>query len=247
MPEMKPNKFIIGKQASVFRGDNGLSSSEPVNLKSLLLKLNILTIFRPLSENFSGMCLKDNSGHRFMLINSNQPRGRQHFTIAHELYHLFIEEKTTPHKCNPGHSKNQAEICADMFASFLLMPEVGICQMIPETELKTKNISIATILKLEHYFSVSRSALLYRLLNIGLITENTRSKLAEIGVKNSARCFGYDTALYEAANEGLVIGDFGEKARGLFEREKISESHYMELLRKINIDGTQENEDSTRC
>ena len=98
---MKPNKFIIEKQVSAFRTDNGLSASEPVTLKSLLLKLNILTVFRPLSDNFSGMCLKDNSGHRFMLINSNQPRGRQHFTIAHELYHLFIEEKPTPHKCNP--------------------------------------------------------------------------------------------------------------------------------------------------
>ena len=96
-----------------------------------------------------------------MLINSNQPRGRQHFTIAHELYHLFIEEKPTPHKCNPGYSKNKVEQNADMFASSLLMPEAGICQLIPETELNTRNISIATILKLEHYFSVSRSALLY--------------------------------------------------------------------------------------
>lgn len=244
---MKPNKFIIEKQVSEFRADNGLSSSEPIPLKSLLLKLNILTIFRPLSDNFSGMCLKDNSGHRFMLINARQPRGRQHFTIAHELYHLFIEEKPTPHKCNPGHSKNQVEQCADMFASSLLMPEAGICQLVPETELKTKNISMATILKLEHYFSVSRSALLYRLLNIGLITETTRCKLAEIGVKHSARCFGYDTALYEPANEGLVIGDFGEKARNLFDKEKISESHYMELLSKINIHETQENQDNTRC
>ena len=199
---MKPNKFIIEKQVSAFRTDNGLSASEPVTLKSLLLKLNILTVFRPLSDNFSGMCLKDNSGHRFMLINSNQPRGRQHFTIAHELYHLFIEEKPTPHKCNPGYSKNFVEQSADMFASLLLMPESGICQLVPENELKTKSI---------------------------------------------ARCFGYDTALYEAANEGLVIGDFGEKARNLFDKEKISESHYMELLGKININGTQENENSTRC
>jgi hypothetical protein len=127
------------------------------------------------------------------------------------------------------------------------MPETGICQLIPETELKTKDISIATILKLEHYFSVSRSALLYRLLNMGLISENTRSRLAEIRVKYSAICFGYNTALYESANEGLVIGDFGEKARFLFEQEKISEGHYLELLHKININGMQENEDSTRC
>ena len=245
---MKPNKFIIEKQVSEFRMDNGLSATEPITLKSLLLKLNILTVFRPLSDNFSGMCLKDNSEHRFMLINSNQPRGRQHFTIAHELYHLYIEKKPTPHKCNPGCvSKDPIEQCADMFASSLLMPEGGICQLIPEMELKTKNISMATVLKLEHYFSVSRSALLYRLQNIGLITESTRSQLAEIKVKYSAKCFGYDTALYEPANEGLVIGDFGEKARKLFEQEKISEGHYIELLHKININGTQENEDSPRC
>lgn len=102
---MKPNKFIIEKQVSEFRMDNGLSTSEAITLKSLLLKLNILTVFKPLSENFSGMCLKDASEHRFMLINSNQPRGRQHFTIAHELYHLYIEERPTPHKCNPGFRK----------------------------------------------------------------------------------------------------------------------------------------------
>ncbi|MDY4043259.1 MAG: ImmA/IrrE family metallo-endopeptidase [Marinifilaceae bacterium] len=244
---MKPNKFIIERQVADFRADNGLSSSEPITLKSLLLKLNVLTVFRPLSDNFSGMCLKDGVGHRFMLINSNQPRGRQHFTIAHELYHLFIEEKPTPHKCNPGFSKNSVEQCADMFASSLLMPEAGICQLIPEKELKNKEVSLPTILKLEHYFSVSRSALLYRLLNIGIITEKKRAELAEIKVKYSARCFGYDTALYEAANEGLVIGDFGEKARNLFDQGKISESHYMELLHKINIDGTPEDENFTGC
>lgn len=238
---MKPNKFIIEKQVSEFRTDNGLSTSEPITLKSLLLKLNILTVFRPLTETFSGMCLKDNSEHRFMLINSNQSRGRQHFTIAHELYHLYIEEKPTPHKCNPGcGSKNPIEQCADMFASSLLMPEAGLCQLIPESELKSKNISTATVLKLEHYFSVSRSALLYRLLNIGLITETTRSNLASIAVKYSAQCFGYDIALYNAANEGLVIGNFGEKARLLFEQEKISEGHYLELLHKIRKDGTEE-------
>ena len=52
--------------------------------------------------------------------------------IAHELYHLFIEEKPIPHKCNPGYNKNKVEQSADMFASSLLMPETGICQLIPE-------------------------------------------------------------------------------------------------------------------
>ena len=128
---MAPNKFIIERQVAEFRADNGLSASEAINLKSLLLKLNVLTIFRPLSDNFSGMCLKDGSGHRFMLVNSSHSRGRQHFTIAHELYHLYIESKPTPHKCNPcSGSKDPVEQSADMFASSLLMPETGLCQLI---------------------------------------------------------------------------------------------------------------------
>ena len=53
---MAPNKFIIERQVAEFRADNGLSASEAINLKSLLLKLNVLTIFRPLSDYFSGMC-----------------------------------------------------------------------------------------------------------------------------------------------------------------------------------------------
>lgn len=244
---MKHNKFIVERQVSEFRADNGLGPSDPIALKSLLLKLNVLTLFRPLSKDFSGMCLKDSSGHRFMLINSNNPKGRQHFTIAHELYHLFIEARPTPHICNPGHIKSTIEQCADMFASSLLMPESGICQLIPENELKTKKISISSILKLEHFFSVSRSALLYRLLNIGIISEATRSDLSNIGVMSSAICFGYDTSLYQHGNEGLVIGDFGEKARNLFDQGKISESHYIELLNKINIDGMQENGNCTGC
>jgi len=37
-------------------------------------------------------------------------------------------------------------------------------------------------------------------------------------------------------NEGLVIGNFGEKARKLFDARKNSEGHYLELLHKIGID-----------
>ena len=50
---MAPNKFIIERQVAEFRADNGLSASEAINLKSLLLKLNVLTIFRPLYDNFT--------------------------------------------------------------------------------------------------------------------------------------------------------------------------------------------------
>ena len=229
----------VESQASRFRQFAGLSDSEAVNLRSLLLKLNVLTLFRPMSDSFSGMSLKGN-GQLFMLINSNQPRCRQHFTIAHELYHLFIEDNPVPHRCQAGGKKNESEQCADAFALMFLMPADGVRQMIPEDELKQGKVSLATALKLGQYFGTSHAAVLNRLSDLNLIGRNEREQLSGISVKRACREYGYDTSLYESGNEGRVIGDFGEKARKLFEADKISEGHYLELLHKIGIDGSED-------
>ena len=229
----------VESQASRFRQFAGLSDSEAVNLRSLLLKLNVLTLFRPMSDSFSGMSLKGN-GRLFMLINSNQPRCRQHFTICHELYHLFIEDNPVPHRCQEGGKKNESEQCADAFALMFLMPADAVRQMIPEDELKQGKVSLATVLKLGQYFGASHAAVLNRLSDLNLIRRNEREQLFGISVKRACREHGYDTSLYESGNEGRVIGDFGEKARKLFEADKISEGHYLELLHKIGIDGSED-------
>ena len=235
----------VESRVSRFRQFAGLSNTEAVNLKSLLLKLNVLTVYRPLSKSFSGMSLKG-SDKKFMLVNSNESRGRQHFTIAHELYHLFVEENPAPHKCGGNEKKSESEQCADAFAHMFLMPADGMRQMIPAEELKAGCVSLASVFRLEHYFGVSHQSVLNRLVDLGLLSRKERDSLANIPVKKTSREYGYDSALYEPGNHGLVIGDFGEKARKLFEEEKISEGHYLELLHKIGIDGN-EDEDSAGC
>lgn len=230
---------LVESQVSKFRQTTGLSDSEAVNLKSLLLKLNVLTVFRPLSNNFSGMSLKSGD-NRFMLINSNHPRCRQYFTIAHELYHLYIEPNPTPHNCMADGKKSDVEQCADAFALMFLMPADGVRQMIPDNEILEGRVSLASVLRIGHYFSVSYSAVLNRLSDLKLIDRSDRDFLKTYPVKRTARGYGYETTLYEPGNENLVIGDFGEKARRLFDEEKISEGHYMELLHKIGIDDNED-------
>ncbi len=230
---------LLERKAGEFRQSIGLSDAEAVNLKSLLLKLNVLTVFRPLSDKFSGMSLKSPHGERFMLINSNQPRCRQHFTIAHELYHLFIESNPIPHNCEVEGAKSESEQCADAFALLFLIPYKGLLQMIPSKELESRAISLATIIRLEHYFSVSRQAILNRLVDTKFISRAHRESLLSIPVVSSAREYGYDTSLYKSGNQNLIIGDFGEKARKLYDDEKISEGHYHELLGKIGIYGDE--------
>jgi Zn-dependent peptidase ImmA (M78 family) len=226
---------LIESQTSQFRQLVGLSNAEAVNIKSLLLKLKVLTIYRPLSNSFSGMSLKG-ANKKFILVNSNQPRCRQHFTIAHELYHLFIEQNSMPHNCSAEGKKSESEQCADAFALMFLMPADGVRQLIPDDELKSGKVSMASVLRIEHYFSASHTAVLNRLFDLNLISRIDRDSYMHVPIIRTAREYGYDVSLYNPGNAGLVIGDFGEKARKLFDSEKISEGHYLELLHKIGID-----------
>ena len=226
---------IIENQVSKFRQLIGISDTEAVNLNSLLLKYNVLAMYRPLSERFCGMSLRSGD-KRFMLINSNNPIGRQHFTIAHELYHLFIEENPQPHICWLKDTKDESEKNADYFAQIFLMPSNGVRQLVPYNELLNGVISVATVLKIEHYFSVSHQAAVNRMSDLKLINREQRNYLLELTVTKTAREFGYDIGLYHPGNNGLVIGDFGEKAKNLFDSGKISKGHYIELMNKIGVD-----------
>lgn len=237
---MKPSMLkIVRNQASQLRRMAGLSNSEAVSLNSLLLKLNVLTVYRPLSDTFSGMSLKSGD-RRFMLINSNQPLCRQHFTLAHELYHLYFDPNPMPHNCMAAGKKDDAEQCADAFALLFLMPTEGVWIMIPDEELMTGEVSLASVLRIEQYFAVSHTAAVNRLFDMKMIDRAQRDLFLSYPIKRTAREYGYGTALYEPANENTVIGDFGEKARHLFDEEKISEGHYLELLHKIGINDNED-------
>ena len=130
---------------------------------------------------------------------------------------------------------------ANRFASALLMSREGILSSISGEEITAHTVNIATVLRMEHLFGVSRSTLLIRLKDMGLITSARYEALCGLPVKETAREWGYDSALYEPGNDGIVVGDFGEKARMLFENGIISEGHYNELMNMLYGDDGEEN------
>jgi Zn-dependent peptidase ImmA (M78 family) len=238
------NSNLLEKRAEQFRQSIGLSSSDSLNLESLLYKLNVLTVFRPLNSLFSGMAIKVNGGDeskRFMLVNSGHPVGKQKFTICHELYHLFIQENFTSQVCTTGlfdRQTNPDEKYADIFASFFLLPTAGLISLIPDEELSKNKISINTVLKVEHYFGCSRAALLYRLKQMEIIDRNGYNHLC-VDVIKSAIQYGYNTSLYTPTEERKVIGDYGFIAKQLFDMEVISESHYYSYLLDLGFSPEQ--------
>ena len=76
---------------------------------------------------------------------------------------------------------------------------------------------------------------------MGLIDHARFNALVQLPIKETARKWGYDAALYESGNDGVVISDFGEKARKLFESGKISEGHYYELMNMLYGDEGEKN------
>lgn len=235
----KEHRFVENL-ANQLRGKLGLSPTEPIHIKSLLRKEGILTVYRPLDEYSYGLSIKSKNGDMFILVNSNSSRGKQHYTIAHELYHLYYDENLKPHLCHDDNGKvDPIERKANLFACAFLLPTTGVMSMIPQNEL-SNNISVATILKIEQYYQVSHITLLIRLKELGVIDNNRFEYLKSLPIKRTALQYGYDLSLYEHGNEGVVIGDFGERARLLYERERISEGHYKELLSLIGIYDEQE-------
>ena len=229
---------LLEKKANQFRLALG-AASNPLSLFSVLLKLDVLTVFKPMGDGFSGMAIRvgePGNLKRFILVNSSHPVGKQHFTICHELYHLFIQEQFSSMICFTGKfSKDDPEeYNADVFASFFLLPTAGLEALIPDQELKKNKITLSTILKIEQTFTCSRAALLYRLKQMQII-DGSGYEFFKGDVIRNAWNYGYDTSLYQPGNHNKVIGDYGTIARCLYEKEKISESHYLSLLLDLGI------------
>lgn len=227
--------------AQKFRSDNALSDNEPLKLKSLLQKNNIFTVYRPLSSGFSGMSFKiivKEKCRRFMLINCEHSIGKQHFTICHELYHLYFQSDFNSEiSCAGKFDKNgnPEEFNADMFASYLLLPRMGLWEMIPENEKNKNKISLPTLVSIEHYYACSRSALLNRLHQMDLIDENLKQNYS-VDIKSNALKLGFSTDLYEKGNRNFFIGDYGTLAFKAWEEGMVSESSYLSLLEDLGID-----------
>src|SRR5882724_2887059 len=120
------NDRILEARANKFRDRLGISNTDPIDLYKAVTELNVLTNFRKLSRNLSGMALKAGE-ERFILVNTSQTKARQHFTIGHELYHLFVQANFSFMFCKVGRfdKKDREEYNADTFSSYLLLPEAG--------------------------------------------------------------------------------------------------------------------------
>lgn len=179
-----------------FNIDN-LSAIDVFALARTIPKLSILLF--PLGESISGLCVKQ-PDYSLIAINSGQTYGRQRFTLAHELFHLYFDEQTGTIICPSNALKaSNVERDADSFASFFLMPRLAL-----KRELRNRDISptrplddelLRSIIELEQKYCMSRSALLVRLEDEQAISREQKEWLSHDVKKNAFR-LGFSAALY---------------------------------------------------
>ena len=219
--------FEISNKALKLRQEFGEDAFSPIDIFALIKNAgNITLIMHPLGEHVSGYCRKYEHTN-IVVVNSSMTAGRQRFSLAHELYHIYFDETTTSFICSNFNNKAVNEQKADLFASFFLMPQTALSKF-----GLTKPVSINDIVKIEQFYRISRKAALYRLLNEGLIDENDLEKYSH-DVKLSAKKLGYDDSLYIPSPEKekyFVYGNYIVTATWLLDNDKISAGKYEEYL-----------------
>lgn len=235
------NKVELECLANRLREEMHLTAKDPVRIHQILKEKHILAWFRKLDSNFSGMAIRtrqdDSSINRyFMMINTATSYAKQRFTACHELYHLLYQEQFCVSQNNAGlfNKKEEEEYNADLFAAYLLLPEMGLKELVPASEQQMDKITLATILKVEQNFHCSRKALLTRLKDLKWIS----TKLFDcyrMDVIKSAIEYGYSTYLYQSTNQTELVGDYNLKARELYDQGRISQAKYFSLLTDMGM------------
>jgi len=225
----------INSDAISLRKNFGEDAYSPIDIFSLLSNNDDLTIvFHPMSDRISGICIRDD-GYKLIAINSRLTYGRQRFTAAHELCHLFFHEDFNKIICAKDIEKNKdpREVEADRFASYFLAPYASLRDFIREKLKKEKgNIDVTDVVRIEQHYGLSRQATLWRLANDGYMTRAVADTM-KTGIIRSALKLGFDDKLYVPLPEEkqyLTLGKYVKIAEELREKEAISNGKYEELL-----------------
>lgn len=228
-------RIQINNEAISLRHQLGEDDRSPVDIFSLMTAINDLTVvFYPMSDNISGMTVKD-EGVRLIAINSKLTMGRQRFTAAHELCHLYYHDQFKTIVCAKDllGSRDDQEKEADHFASFFLAPYGAVHRFVQEDLGKAgKKLTIEDVIRIEQFFGMSHQASLIRLQVDKLITKSELDAF-ETNVIVTARRLGYPTELYKPTavdSQYMTTGSYLRMADALNESGRISSGKYEELL-----------------
>jgi len=154
--------------------------------KILEEEMGIKIIFLPIDSNISGGSTIDEDFGMAVLVNANDAPWRRNFDLAHEFFHLITWEDFDPEEIyqDEAKGKSRVEQLADVFAASLLLPEEKVRDEF-EKRTEENSISYLNLVDIARDSNVSIEALLWRLVNLGLLKkEKIQEELEKGSIKD---------------------------------------------------------------
>lgn len=160
---------IVKKEAKKLRS-RFANKERVIDLYRIAESNGIKIVDENFEENISGLFVKENGGY-IIAVNQNHSKTRKRFTIAHEIGHFILHKEENLHydpntkvdteiflRADGVISGNETE--ANHFAAELLMPEEMVCDDFKK---------MPNVIQLASMYEVSEQAMMYRLINLGLM------------------------------------------------------------------------------
>lgn len=242
----------------------GLGGRPLGDASELLEEQGVRTAMLALPEVVSGLALMERGLSLSVVVNERHHRLRRRFSWIHEYAHVLLDRSHRGTISLETRRDDLAEVRANTFAASFLVPEEGVRSYLadlgrgPATrerfeifdeaatvsaevrpEPGSQNVGLYEIVLLAHHFQVSRTAAIYRLSNLRLLSQAARDELLE-GERAGRGKRIEELLRLPRRDHAEERNEFRLRFLGLaleaYRREKITRAKLRELARLVGYD-----------
>ncbi|MDD2461768.1 MAG: XRE family transcriptional regulator [Kiritimatiellia bacterium] len=180
----------LTRMASQFRTLFGIGDAVVFDPLELFENYGLRVVFMPLTTVNHFAYYDAPNGNVFIFVRADLNPEKQIFGLAYELGRILLHTRAGLPSEAPIRSEAKADKAARHFAACFLMPEQAVRVSAAQTGVLPHEWDFEMLLRLKHRFGVSAEAFNYRLLELGLITDDCQDILrAEIKQHYDAHAF----------------------------------------------------------
>ena len=224
-------------EARGLRHDLGLTPGQPADPFEIAAQRGIEVVHLPVGEDdpVEGAFLR-RDGRSFILVNSAKRGRRQRFTCAHEIGHATllgdsgdVELVDTAEQLDAAHSLVADEREANLFAAELLMPDVGVRDLVSAVSEPADAAGV-----IARTYLVSPKSAAIRLSELALIDDASADALLEMIDKDWRTFWRTQEIPPDPRRKGTLTlpKRFRQRADDLLEAGVISRERHTELLER---------------
>jgi Zn-dependent peptidase ImmA (M78 family)/DNA-binding XRE family transcriptional regulator len=239
----------------------GLGGRPLWDAADFLEEQGVRTVMLDLPDEVSGLALMEQGLSPSIVINRQHHRLRRRFSWVHEYAHVLLDRSQRGTISLASRRDDISEVRANSFAASFLMPKEGIRTFLADLgrgpssrerfeifdgdeatsaevrpEPGSRSVGLYEIVLLAHHFQVSRTAAIYRLFNLRMLSPSERDDL--LARENAGRGKQIEDLLdlpqpdHTTAREGFRLRFLG-LAMEAYRREKITRAKLFELGRLV--------------